>query len=169
MNHLIRLFFEIAILRKGPQDVPATPWLLKLIIPVYIAINFLVLLINDTWSTAIAQIAVDFFLLACFCWPLLYVSGKPGRFPQTLCALLGTDSVISFFAIPVIASLQIDNTGLPMFAMLLLMIWHWLVSGHIFRHALDKPLFFGLGIALLYVLISSQLMALLFPVISAPS
>jgi hypothetical protein len=104
-----------------------------------------------------------------FCWPLLYFSAKPARFPQTLCALLGTDSVITACAIPAIASLIAEPTGLGYFAMLILMIWHWLVTGHIYRHALDKPLFFGLGLSLLYILLSSQVMAVLFPAVSTPS
>jgi len=166
MNHLIKLFFQIALLRKGPQDVPAHPGLLRLILPVYLAINLLILLLNDYWSTALQQIAVDFMLMLAFSWPLLHFSGKQARFPQTLCALLGTDAVISFCAVPVVASLNSNPADIAVLAMLLLMVWHWLVTGHIFRHALDKPLFFGLGLSLLYILISSQVMALLFPVIS---
>ncbi len=166
MYQLIVLFFEIAILRKGPQDVPPSPWMLRLILPVYIAVNLLILQLNGEWPTAILQIVIDFLLLVGFSWPLLYFAGKPARFRQTLCALLGTDTVISFFAIPAVASLNSQTNDLAFFAMLALMGWHWLVSGHIFRHALDRPLFFGLGLALLYILISSQVMALLFPVIS---
>ena len=170
MYKLIVLFFEIAILRKGPQDVPASPWMLRLIIPVYVGINILILLLNEVSSTALLQIAVDFILLVGFTWPLLYFSGKLPRFQQTLCALLGSDAVISFFAIPAVASLNANAaTDISLFAMLGLMIWHWLVSGHIFRHALDKPLFFGLGLSLLYILITSQVMALLFPVVSSHS
>ncbi|MDD4915615.1 MAG: hypothetical protein PHW13_11345 [Methylococcales bacterium] len=169
MQQLFLLFFEITMLRKGPQDVPAASWLLKLLLPVYLAINILVMLLNGYWSTALMQVTVDFLLLLGFTWPLLYFSGKRARFPQTLCALLGADSLISLCAIPAIASLVAEPTELAYFAMLLLMIWHWLVSGHIYRHALDKPLFFGLGLSLLYILISSQVMVLLFPVVSTPS
>jgi hypothetical protein len=166
MYQLIVLFFEIAILRKGPQDVPPSPWLLKLLLPAYVTVNVLVLLLNGDLSTALLQITVDFLLTVGFSWPLLHFAGKPARFRQTLCALIGTDTLISFFAIPAVASLSSQATDLAYIAMLVLMVWHWLVSGHIFRHALDKPLFFGLGLALLYILISSQVMALLFPVLS---
>ncbi|MGZ4957773.1 MAG: hypothetical protein ACXV7J_00860 [Methylomonas sp.] len=166
MYPLILLFFEIAIFRKGPQDVPATPWMLRLLLPVYLIVNLLVLLLNSNLTAALLQIVVDFLLLAGFSWPLLYFAGKPARFRQTFCALLGTDTVISFCAIPAVASLNSQATDLAFFAMLALMIWHWMVTGHIFRHALDRPLFFGLGLSLLYILISSQVMALLFPVVS---
>lgn len=169
MYQLIVLFFEITMFRKGPQDVPASPWLLRLILPAYIAVNLLILLLNGDLSTAIMQVAVDFLLVVAFSWPLLFFSGKLNRFRQTLGALVGTDAMISFFALPAMASLSAEATELAYFAVMALMAWHWLVSGHIFRQALDKPLFFGLGLALLYILISSQVMALLFPVDSIQS
>ena len=148
--------------------MPATSGLLKLLAPVYVIVNMLVLLFNYYWLTALLQVAVDFLLMLGFSWPLLYFSGKPARFPQTLCALLGTDSLITFCALPTVASLVAEPSGLAYSAMLILMVWHWLVCGHIFRHALDKPLFFGLGLSVLYILVSSQVMALLFPIVSTP-
>lgn len=169
MQQLFLLFFDIGMLRKGPQDVPAAPWLLKLLVPVYFAINVLVLLIDGNWSSALPQTLLDFLLLTGFTWPLLYFSGRRARFPQTLGALLGTDCLISLCAIPALASLSTEPTQLGYIAMLMLMIWHWLVTGHILRHALDKSLAFGLGLAFLFVLISSQVMLLLFPVVSTPS
>jgi hypothetical protein len=166
MYPLIVLFFNITLLRKGPQDVPASVWVIRLVLPAYIAINILILLLSEESATAFLQIAVDFLMMVAFIWPLLYFSAKTARFSQTLCAFLGTDAVISFFAIPAVSALSAQPSGFAIFMMFILMIWHWLVSGHILRHALDKPLFFGLGLALLYKLILSQVMALLFPVIS---
>jgi hypothetical protein len=160
------LFFDIAILRKGPQDVPASIWVLRVVLPVYVLINLLISLINEPFSTAALQIMVDFGFVFAFVWPLLYFAAKLARFRQTLCALLGTDAIISVFAIPAIASLSAQPSGLAVLFMFILMIWHWLVSAHILRHALDKPWFFSLGLALLYKLILSQVMAVIFPVIS---
>jgi hypothetical protein len=48
------------------------------------------------------------------------------------------------------------------FAIVLLMLWHWLVSGHIFSNALNQPFTFGLGIAFLYILFSYTVMDTLF-------
>ncbi|MCQ8104193.1 hypothetical protein NP590_08760 [Methylomonas sp. SURF-2] len=163
MYELSLLFFQIAIFQKGPQDVPASPLVLRLLLPVYVAINYLILFLNGTQATALLQIGVDFGLIVLFCWPLLYSSGKIARFPQTLAAMVGTSVVLSFFALPAIATLNANANDLAYFAMLALVLWHWLVSGHIMRHALDQSLFFGLGLALLYIMLSSQIMAALFP------
>jgi hypothetical protein len=166
MYRLIQLFFDICILRKGPQDVPAMPWMLYLILPVYIAVNLSVLLLNSyPFPALFIQVFIDFSLLAGFCWSLVFFSGKPARFLQTLTALIGTESIISCFAIPVIAIMIFFPNTISGFVMLGLMVWNWLVIGHICRHALDRPLILGLGLSLLFILISSQIMALVFPVL----
>lgn len=167
MYELILLFFQIATFRKGPQDIPASSVVLQLVLPVYVVINFLILYINGALSTALLQIAVDFAMIVLFCWPLLYTSGKTARFPQTLAAMVGTDVVISFFALPAIATLNTHANDLAYYSMLALVLWHWLVSGHIIKNALDRSLFFGLGLALLYIMLSSQVMAALFPEITS--
>lgn len=163
MYQLVLLFFEICMLRKGPQDVPASRWLARLAFLPYVLINLLILLISASFAAALLQLLVQTALIVGFTYPLLYFSGNPNRFPQTLTALLGCDAMITFFAIPAMASLETQANQLAYIAMLLLMAWHWLINGNIYRHALDKPLPFGLALALLYILISSQAMSLLFP------
>jgi hypothetical protein len=169
MYELSLLFFQIAIFKKGPQDVPASPFVFRIVLAVYVAVNALILFINGAMSTALLQIAADFVMIMLFCWPLLYFSGKTQRFPQTLTAMVGTDAVISFCALPAIATLNSHANDLAYFSMLALVLWHWLVSGHIMKHALDRSAFFGLGLALLYIMLSSQIMAALFPeIVSNP-
>jgi hypothetical protein len=70
----------------------------------------------------------------------------------TTCALLGTDALISLCAAPVIATLSISpNNGLALLAIISLIIWHWLITAHIIRHALSQSFSFALGIAFLYI------------------
>jgi len=169
MYELSLLFFQIVNFKKGPYDFLSSFIFLCMVLPTYVAINFLILFLNGAASTAPLQIGVDFAMILMFCWPLLYVSGKQTRFPQTLAAMVGTDAVISFCALPAIATLNSHANDLAYFSMLALVLWHWLVSGHIMKHALDRSLFFGLGLALLYIMLSSQVMAALFPeIVSNP-
>ena len=89
---------------------------------------------------------------------------KLGRFYQVLSAVLGTDALISFFALPGMASMETGQGGLLVFLVMLGLIgWHWAVIGHIIRNALEQSLSFSLGLAFLYLLGSYQVMALLFP------
>lgn len=167
MYELVQLFFQIAIFQKGPQDVPASSLVLKLLLIPYVVVNYLILSMNGMFGTALLQIAADFLMMLMFCWPLLYFAGKSSRFQQTFVALIGTDIIVSLFALPAIATLSIQPNEMAYLGMLALLLWHWLISGHIFRHALDRSLFFGLGLALLYIMLSSQVMAVLFPEITS--
>ena len=163
MYELIKLFYQIAIFQKGPQDVPASQWLLRLLIPVYMGINFLVLKLSSDLVSALLQVLVEVVLVLVFARGLLAFVGKPERYRQTACALLGTDALLSLFALPAIASL-IGQGSAPAFVVVVsLMLWHWVVTGHILRHALSQPLIFALGVAFLYILASYQVMAFLFP------
>lgn len=163
MYQLILVFLRITAFQLGPQHVPASPLVLRLLLPIYLVVNYLILLIHGAGPMGLLQIAADFAMMCGFVWPLLYFAGKQARFPQTLNAMIGTDTVISFTALPAAASLQAEPNELAYLAMIALMIWHWLVSGHILRNALDRSWFFGLGLALLYVMLSSQVMEALFP------
>lgn len=162
MYELLTLFFKIAIFRLGPQDVPASPLVLRLMLPLYVVVNWLILFLNGAANVWL-QIAADFAMMVAFVWPLLYFAGKVARFPQTLSAMVGTDCIVSFLAIPAIASLSSQANQLAYLAMLGLMLWHWVIGGHILKNALDRSWFFGLGLALLYIMLSSQVMAALFP------
>ena len=60
--------------------------------------------------------------------------------------------------------METGQGGLLVFLVMLGLIgWHWAVTGHIIRNALEQSLSFGLGLAFLYLLGSYQVMALLFP------
>jgi hypothetical protein len=164
MFDMIKLIFDICLFRKNPQDLPYSVWLLRLLLAGYIGIRILMLRIYFDWLDTLLQVIVEIFLLVGFVWISLYLARKLGRFYQVIAALLGTDALISFFALPAIGSMAVGRGGLLVFSIMLGLIgWHWAVTGHIIRHALDKGWSFSLGLAFLYLLGSYQVMALLFP------
>jgi hypothetical protein len=164
MFDIIKLVFDICLFKKGPQDLPGSVWLLRLLLAGYIGIRALMLRIYFDWLDTLLQIVVEIFMLVGFAWIALYLARKLGRFSQMLAALLGADALISFFSLPAIASMASGHGGILVFSVMLGLIgWHWAVTGHIIRHALDKSLIFSLGLAFLYLLGFYQVMALLFP------
>jgi len=167
MKRLLILLFELTTLRKGPQDIPSALAVQQWVFGMYLLVNVALLQLTSSWPTVLLQLLVDLVLMAGFTWPLLYFAGHLARFPQTLTALLGADAIINFCALPALASLTQQPTEIGIFAMLLLMLWHWLVIGHIYRHALERPLLFTLALAFLYLMLSSQIMEALFPAISS--
>ncbi|MCL7420832.1 MAG: hypothetical protein M8364_08020 [Methylobacter sp.] len=164
MFEIIKLLFDICLFRKGPQHLPYSPWLLRITVVVYALVNFLMINIGVSRLYTLLMVGVGILLVVGFSWTMLYFGHKRARFYQTTSALLGTDAMISFFAMPGVASMMTGGMTLLAFSVMIgLMIWHWAITGHIIRHALDQTLMFGLGLAFLYLLASYQVMALLFP------
>jgi hypothetical protein len=164
MFDIIKLVFDICLFKKGPQDLPNSVWLLRILLVAYVSIRALMLSIHFGWLTVLLQIGAEIFLVLGFVWIMLYLARKMGRFYHVISAVLGTDALISFFALPGIASMETGQGGLLVFLVMLGLIgWHWAVTGHIIRNALEKSLSFSLGLAFLYLLGSYQVMALLFP------
>lgn len=164
MFEIIKLLFDICLFKKGPQDLPPSVWLLRLLVVVDVIVSFLMVSLRTKWLDSLLQAIVSALLIVVFSWVLLYLGRKWGRFYQTASALLGTDAVISFFALPAMASMMIGRGALLAFIVTMgLMIWHWAVTGHIIRNALGQTLTFSLGLAFLYIFGSYQVMALLFP------
>jgi hypothetical protein len=108
-------------------------------------------MLSMTWVNGLLQVFVQLGLLAGFTWGVLFIFGNIQRFSQTLTALLGTDSIISFCSLPVMGLLKSEMLAEKVFFLLLvIMLWHWGVMGHIFRHALSRSLASGLGLSFLF-------------------
>ncbi len=167
MYAYLNLLFAICLFRKGPQDIPYSKILFRLSILSYALVSYLLLHLSVTSLQALLQVAVEIILVIIFSFIVLSLTNKRSRLIQTASALLGTDTLISCTALPVIATLSIDNNNLlAFFTMLALMVWHWLITAHILRHALEQTFSFAMGIAFLYIFSTYQIMGVLFPAIS---
>lgn len=159
MFEIIKLFYDIALFKKAPQDVPASKVLLRLVVCVYAIVSFLMLYISTHYFNAVLQVIAEIALVFVFCKGILYWVGKPQRYQQMFTALIGIDAMMSFFAIPALAALSMpQGSPLGLFSIVALMLWHWAITGHILRHALSQSFGFSLGIALLYIMSSYQIM-----------
>ncbi len=163
MYELLTLCFNICLFKKGPQDLPGSRYLSGLLLSVYALISFLILRLSSDMLSALLQVGVEIMLILGLTRIILFIAKKPTRYPQTVNALIATDALISLFALPAMATLVGQGTALAFITVVVLMLWHWTVSGHIFSQALEQPFTFGLGVAFLYILVSYQVMALLFP------
>lgn len=168
MLFLIRAWFDICLLRAAPQDLPASSLLLALSLGCYALISVLVSLGSYGLAGAVQLALLDLGLLAVFVLSLLYLQDKTARINQTLAALAGTGSLLGVFALPLVWWLQPDQQPgqvpvLLTFFWMLLLVWNLLVMAHIMRHALSSTFPVGLGVSLLYVLVSMQVIAALFP------
>jgi hypothetical protein len=167
MLQLIRAWFEICLLRRAPQELPASAYLLGLSLCCYGLVSVLVSSQSYPFSKALLLAAVDLGLLVLFVWSLLYLQRKPARINQTLSALAGTGSLMGVIALPLLLAIGPETVAEPVPApllslWLLLLLWNLFVMAHIIRHALSSSFAIGFGISLLYALLNMQVIATLF-------
>ena len=166
---LITFFWGLCTLKTAPQDLPASSFLLGLVLPVYFATSLVVAMLQWPVSTAILAALLDTALLTMLTRLLLWVRLLSGRFLQTLTALAGSGALLAVLAVPLVlwqqqAGAAADGiAALPSVLLLLWTGWNVVVVGHILRHALSTLLALGIGLAAVYAYISFQLMRILFP------
>ncbi len=169
MYAYLNLLLNICLFRKGPQDIPHSTLLFRLSVIGFTLINYLLTQLSINAFNALLQVGVELIIIISFAGIVLYISNKPKRFLQTICALTGTDALFSVIAIPVISSLIIDNNNdLATLTILMVMLWNWLVTAHIIKHAINKPFSFAAGIVFLYIFSTFQIMGTLFPPTTTP-
>ncbi|GAB6142042.1 hypothetical protein JCM14076_27710 [Methylosoma difficile] len=164
MFDVLKVLFAICLLQKNPQDLPYSPFLLRLLIAGNFAVALLISHLESKLVVALLQALFSVLIAFAFCWLCLYLGKKRHRLNQTLSAFFGVDAMLSFFSLPAIATLVTGHDSLLVVLVLVAMIvWHWAVIGHIIRNALEQNLGFSLGIALLYLMANYKIMAWLFP------
>ncbi|MBV8783025.1 MAG: hypothetical protein JOZ67_02445 [Gammaproteobacteria bacterium] len=98
MREVLRLFTQLALLRRGPQDMPASPLLLALAALIYMGLNALLVMLLPlgrpghapelaaTWPLQLLLNAAFIYLWYAV---LLRVAGYPERTLQTTTAVFG--------------------------------------------------------------------------------
>lgn len=159
---------EICLLRAGPQSLPVAPQFLAFMLVGYFLVDLLISRLSFGFGAAAAVSLLDLLLLAAFVQLVLRIVAKPERFNQTLAALAGTGQLLGLLALPLIRGLSVaqtagDTAPTLAWAWLAVLVWSLLVLGHILRHALAVSLMTGVGIGVLYSLVSVMIVRVVFP------
>jgi hypothetical protein len=161
---LARLYFGIAIWRRGAAEVPGVPLLPWLTLAAYAALSALlsaVLGLRGNWP---GELAFD------CAWLLLRLAGRPERCAQTLSALFGFQLVLAPLAVGVQALVpehaRPDDPQLfaLQVAVLVLQVWIVAATAHIVRDAFEWPLAAGVALAIFLLVVEVLLMRVLFQV-----
>ncbi len=167
MNPLFKVFLDICLLKAGPQDLPASSFLLGLAVLSYVLIGVVIYIPESEFGEALAWTLLDTVLLASLAWVGLQWRGYPKRFGQTFTALAGCGALLGLLGWPLILWLYRSAPpaapALPSLLLLVLLGWNVVVIGHVVRHALSVPYPIGVLLAVLYVVLSWNLSELLFP------
>jgi hypothetical protein len=168
MKELIRLFMQIALLRRGPQDVPASPLLLALTVGGYFAINFVVSsVLPPVPGSWFAQLVLDVVFMFVWYVLLMKLARKPERFLQTTTAVYGYQAVLS----PLLVSIgwlmrrfaQDSVWQFPITLMsLALLVWVIAANSHIVKAALEWSMPPSVALVILQTLAGNLLVLALF-------
>jgi len=95
MRELIQLFAQIALLRRGPQDLPASTLLLALTVLGYLGVNLVVSSVLPPVKGWPAQVLVDTLFMLAWYVALLKLLGRSERILQTATAVFGLQGLLS--------------------------------------------------------------------------
>jgi hypothetical protein len=168
MKDIIRLFTQIALLRRGPQDLPASRLLLVLSIGGYLVVNLVVssaLPPDEHWQ---GPMLVDALFTLVWYVVLLRVLGRPERMMQTVTAVFGLQAVLSPLLIAstwLMRRVGEDATWqLPVTCIgLLLLAWLIAANSHVVKAALEWPGAASVALVILQMIAAWVLVFALFP------
>ena len=168
MREVIRLYVQIALLRRGPQDLPASRLLLILTVCGYAAVNALVSSLLPPSTGWPPQLAIDVLFTLAWYAALLQLTGRSERFLQTATAVFGFQTVLSPLLIGsewLMRRFGQDTTWqLPIaVAALALVIWLIAANSHVVKAALDWSSATSVALVILQIVASELLLFALFP------
>jgi hypothetical protein len=167
MRELIKLFAQLALLRRGPQDLPASTLLLVVTILAYLGVNSLVSLQFPPARNWPPQLLLDAAFMLIWYVLLLRLARHPERTLQTATAVFGYQIVLA----PLLVTLQwlvqrlhgnsAWETPLE-FAGLVLLIWLVAANSRIVSAALEWPMAASVSLVVLQTVVGELLQLAIF-------
>lgn len=168
MLSLIRFFWEMFLLRRKPQDLPASVALLVLLALLNIATGLgNNLSLFGSFSAALGANLVDLLLTGGVLFVLLRTRNHAERWLQTTTAFFGIGTLSSGLMLAYRAPVEL--LGLEPMGVLLsfaLVVWAHVVLGHILRHALQIPWGAGIVLVFAYTMLAFSFINQWFPVVT---
>ena len=162
---LIRFFIQLAVLRRAPQDLPASSVLLV----TFAVLSALIGTVNGTQLFGSARAALganllDLLLTMVLLFALLQFKGHLARWQQTATAFFGLGVLAGLIMLLLRApAATLGISDLAMLVDLVLAVWLHVALGNVLRHALEIPLLAGVMIVLSYTVLAFNLIARVFP------
>jgi hypothetical protein len=169
MLRLAKAFWDIALWRRTPAQLPASSFLLALVAVAAALIEVLSAFLPPASSDRIlTRIVLSVGLPLGFAWAVLVLARHRQRFLQTGIALLGVGVLAELVLYPVGSLIHVIGSdrlaALPLGILMLLgMIWYLLACANIWRAALDSRLSIGVVVSVGYFLLSMVLEQQLLP------
>lgn len=168
MKEVIGLYVQIALLRRGPQDLPASRLLLILTVCGYAAVNALVSALLPPAQDWQLQLTVDVLFTLAWYAALLRLAGRRERFLQTATGVFGLQSVVAPLLIASEWLMrrygQDTNWQLPIaVGGLALVMWLIAANSHVVKAALEWSSAASVALVILQVVSGELLLYALLP------
>jgi hypothetical protein len=169
IRQVTRLYTDIALFRRGPEDVPFSPTVLAVTVAVYMLVSLVLSLVMPVLdNNRVVLIALDSGLGLAWYWVVMRAAGRPERFLQTAAAIFGYQTVLSPASVTVtwlfVQFMKDPVWQLPVSLLLLVLaIWTLAVNGRILRSATGWPQFACVALVVLQALVSRVIEMGLFP------
>jgi hypothetical protein len=169
MLRLAKAFWDIALSRRSPAQLPASVFLLFLVAAAAGVLEVLgALLPPNPSGRVLTRVALSVGLPLLFAWVVLAIARRRQRFLQTGTALLGVAVLAQLVLYPLGALLNLIGTdrpaSIPLGLLLFVgLIWYLLACANIWRAALDTGLGLGAAMSVGYLLLSMALEQLVLP------
>jgi hypothetical protein len=169
MTDLARLYADIALLRRGPQDVPASLFLLAITVVAYCAIN---LLVNwalppqkDPWFF---ELLIDVIFTLAWYSALLRLFHKSERVLQTTTAVFGFRAVLAPLSIGtewLVRRFGADQSWqLPLtVGYTAVVVWLVAANSRVLKAALEWSMFQCVALVLLEIIAGALLVVAIVP------
>jgi len=157
---ILKLFFDICLLRANAENVPASRMLLILSVFAYFVLSLGITFIEGNLSKIVAIIMVGFILVIALAQAGLWIRSFMNRSVQTITALAGTGTIFCILTWPLV--LLGERWIVARYLLLLIFVWDIVVVSHILRNALSIPFWGGIGISIFYIFTYFRIIRVIF-------
>lgn len=169
MLRLAKAFWDLAIWRLSPAQLPASVFLVTCVASIVALFEVFGALLPPTSTDWIAtRIALSVGLPLAWAWAVLAIARHRERFLQTAAALLGIGALRQLISYPLDSLLQVLGSAHPIATPLVLawlvgLVWYMLACANVWRAALNSGLALGVAVSLAYLVLSIVLESSLLP------
>jgi len=169
MLRLAKAFWDIALWRRTPAQLPASSFLLGLVAAVAALLEAASAFLPPVSTDRIfIRIVLSVGMPLAFVWAVTLLTRRRQRFLQTGIALLGVGVLAQLALYPIQSLVQVIGSdrvaSVPLGVLWLIgLIWYLLACAHVWRSALDSGIAIGIAVSVGYFLLSTLLELQLLP------
>ena len=169
MLRLAKAFWDIALWRRTPAQLPASSFLLGLVAAAAALLEAVSAFLPPVSTDRIfTRIVLSVGMPLAFVWAVTLLTRRRQRFLQTGIALLGVGVLAQLALYPIQSLIQVIGSdrvaSIPLGVLWLIgLIWYLLACAHIWRAALDTGIGLGIAVSVGYFLLSALVEQQLLP------